>query len=71
MININEAYKTHFERPEIDFTPRHMGELSAKQLQQMHENKKNWHALTQSERKAFEQQWERLCVEKEALRIWQ
>ena len=71
MININEAYKTHFDRPEIDFTPRHMGELPAKQLQQMYENKSNGHVLTQSEREAFEQQWLQLCNEKEVLRIWE
>lgn len=28
IMNINEAYKTHFDRTEIDFTQLHMGELS-------------------------------------------
>ena len=64
LININEAYKMHLDRPEIEFTPRHMGEISAKQLKQMYENKDNGHVLTQSERKAFEQQWLQLCNEK-------
>lgn len=71
IINTNEAYKTHFERPEIDFTPRNMGELSSEQLKQIYENKKNGHTLTQTERKAFEQQWEQLCEDKEVLRIWE
>jgi len=71
MININEAYKTHFERPEIDFIPRCMGELSSGQLKQIYENEKNAHVLTQTERKAFEQQWVQLCNEKEVLRIWE
>ena len=71
MMNINDAYKINFERPGIDFTPRHMSELSSKQLKQMYENKKNGHTLTQTERKAFEQQWEQLCKEKEVLRIWE
>lgn len=70
MININEAYKMHFDRAEIEFTPRHMGEISANQLKQMYENNKNSHVLTQTERKTFEQQWLQLCVEKEDLRIW-
>ncbi len=71
IINTNEAYKTHFDRPEIDFTPRNMGELSSEQLKQIYENEKNDHALTQTERKTFEQQWEQLCKEKEVLRIWE
>lgn len=71
IININKAYKTHFDRPEIDFTPLHMGELSADKLIQIYENKKNGHALTQTECKAFEQQWEQLCKGKEVLRIWE
>ncbi len=71
MININDAYKTHFDRPEIDFTPRHMGELSSKQLKQIYENGKNGNALTQTERKKLEQQWEQLCEDKEVLRIWE
>lgn len=71
IININEAYKTHFNRPEIDYTPLHMGELSPKQLKQIYENEKNSHALTQTECKAFEQQWEQLCNVKEVLRIWE
>ena len=48
-----------------------MGELSSKQLKQIYENKKNGHALKQTERKAFEQQWVQLCNEKEVLRIWE
>jgi len=71
IINTNEAYKTHFAKPEIDFTPLRMGELSFKQLKQIYENEKNDHALTQTERKTFEQQWEQLCKEKEVLRIWE
>lgn len=71
IINTNEAYKIHFDRPEIDFTPRNMGELSSDQLKQIYENKKAGHALTQTERKAFEQQWEQLCEDKEVLRIWE
>lgn len=71
MININEAYKTHFERPEIDFIPRCMGELSSGQLKQIYENEKNAPVLTQTERKAFEQQWVQLCNKKEVLRIWE
>ena len=72
IINTNEAYKTHLDRPEIDFTPRNMGELSSEQLKQIYENEKNDHALTQTERKAFEQQWEQLGDEgKEILRIWE
>lgn len=70
MINTNEAYKTHFDRPEIDFTPLHMGELSSDQLKQIYDEK-NAHALTQTERKAFEQQWEQLYEDKEVLRIWE
>ena len=45
--------------------------LQAKQLKQMYENKDNGHVLTQSERKAFEQQWLQLCVGNEVLRIWE
>ena len=63
--------KLHFDKPEIDFTPLHMGELSSKQLKQIYENKKNGHALTQTERKVFEQQWVQLCKDKEVLRIWE
>ncbi|MGY3189420.1 DUF1835 domain-containing protein [Lysinibacillus sp. TE18511] len=70
IINTNEAYKTHFDRTEIDFTPLHMGELSSEQLKQIYENEKNGHALTQTERKVLEQQWEQLCEDKEVLRIW-
>ncbi|MEO4052775.1 DUF1835 domain-containing protein [Solibacillus sp. CAU 1738] len=70
-INTNEAYKTHFDRTEIDFTPLHMGELSSEQLKQIYENEKNGNELTQTERKAFEQQWEQLCENKEVLRIWE
>lgn len=71
IIHTNEAYKIHFERPAIDFTPRNMGELSSEQLKQIYENKKNNHELTKAERKAFEQQWEQLCEDKEVLRIWE
>lgn len=71
IINLNEAYKTNFNRSEIDFTPRHMGELSFEQLKQIYENEKNGHVLTQTERKAFEQQWQQLCQDKEVLRIWE
>ena len=71
IINTNEAYKTHFDQPEIDFTPRCMGELSFKQLKQIYEHEKNGHALTQTERKPFEQQWAQLCEDKEVLRIWE
>ena len=71
IMNINEVYKTHLERPEIDFIPRCMGELSSGQLKQMYENKQNGHTVTQTERKAFEQQWVQLCNEKEVLRIWE
>lgn len=70
IIQTNEAYKAHFDRPEIDFTPRNMGELSGEQLKQIYENEKMGHTLTQRERKAFEQQWEQLCEGKEVLRIW-
>lgn len=68
IINPNEAYKNNFDTTEIT---RHMGELSFEQLKQIYENKKNNHALTQTERKAFEQQWEQLCQDKEVLRIWE
>ncbi|MCR8853673.1 DUF1835 domain-containing protein [Lysinibacillus fusiformis] len=71
IVNTNEAYKTHFDRTKIDFTPSHMGELSSEQLKQIYENEKNGHALTQTERKALEQQWEKLCEDKEVLRIWE
>ena len=71
MINTNEAYKTHFEQPEIDFTPLHMGELSFKHLKQIYEHEKNSRALTQTERKVFEQQWVQLCEDKAVLRIWE
>ena len=71
LININEAYKTHLARTDIDFTPRNMGELTTKQLKLIYENEKNGHTLTQMERKTFEQQWEQLCEEKEVLRIWE
>lgn len=71
LININEAYKMYFDRPEVDFSPRHMGEISAKQLKQMYENKDHEHVLTQAERKTFEKQWLQLCVENEVLRIWE
>ena len=71
LININEAYKTHFERADIDFTPRNMGELTAKQLKLIYENEKNGHVLTQTDRKTLEQQWEQLCEEKEVLRLWE
>lgn len=71
VINTNEAYKTHFDRPEIDFIPLHMGELSSEQFKQIYEHEKNGHALTQTERKAFVQQWEQLCEDKEVLRIWE
>ena len=71
VINTNEAYKTHFDKPEIDFTPRNMGELSYKQLIKIYEHEKNGPALTQTERQAFEQQWEQLCEGKEVLRIWE
>lgn len=71
IIHTNEAYKIHFERPAIDFIPRNMGEFSSEQLKQIYENKKNNHELTKAERKAFEQQWEQLCEDKEVLRIWE
>ena len=71
IIDTNEAYKTHFGRRENDFTPLNMGELSFEQLKQIYENKENIHALTQTERKTFEQQWEQLCSDKEVLRIWE
>ena len=71
IINTNEAYKTHFNQPEIDFTPRCMGELSSKHLKQIYEHEKNGHTLTQTERKAFEQQWAQLCEDKGVLRIWE
>lgn len=71
IINTNEAYKTHFDRTEIDYTPLHMGELSPEQLKQIYENEKKGNVLTQTERKAFEQQWEQLCENKEVLRIWE
>ncbi|WP_299515514.1 DUF1835 domain-containing protein [uncultured Rummeliibacillus sp.] len=70
IINTNEAYKKNFDTTESDFTPQHMGELSFEQLKQIYENEKNDHALTQTERKVFEQQWEQLCQDKEVLRIW-
>ena len=71
IIDTNEAYKTHFGRRENDFTPLHMGELSSEQLKQIYENKENIHALTQTERKTYVQQWEQLCSDKEVLRIWE
>ena len=71
IIQTNKAYKAYFDRPDIDFTPLRMGELTSKQLEQIYENEKNGHALTQSERKAFEQQWEQLCEEHQVLRIWE
>lgn len=71
IVNTNEAYKTHFDKPEIDFTPRCMGELSSKHLKQIYEHEKNGHALTQMKRQAFEQQWAQLCEDKEVLRIWE
>ncbi|MER2037205.1 MAG: DUF1835 domain-containing protein [Solibacillus sp.] len=71
IINTNEAYKSHFNRIDIDFMPLNMGELSSEQLKKIYEHEKNGHALTQTERKAFEQQWEQLCENKEVLRIWE
>lgn len=71
IINPNEAYQTKLDTTEIDFTLRHMGELSFEQLKQIYENEKNAHALTQTERKTFVQQWEQLCQDKEVLRIWE
>ena len=71
IINTNEAYKTHFDRTDIDFTPRNMGELTAKHLKLIYEHAKHGHALTQTERKTLEQQWLQLCEEKEVLRIWE
>ena len=44
MMNINEAYKTHFDRPEIDFILRHMGELSSEQLKQIYEDGTEYYA---------------------------
>ena len=70
IININEAYKTHFERNEIDYLPLYMGELSPSQLKKIYENKRNGHVLTQIERKDYELQWQQLCKTKEVLRIW-
>lgn len=71
IINTNDAYKTHFDRSDTYFTPLHMGELSSELIIQIYEKEKNGHALTQKERKAFEQQWEQLCEDKEVLRIWE
>ena len=71
IMNINKAYKAHFEPPEIDYTPLHMGELSPKQLKHIYENEKNGRALTPTECNAFEQQWAQLCDGKEVLRIWE
>lgn len=70
IIHTNKAYKTHFDRPEIDFTPLNMGELSHEQLRKIYENGKNRNTLTQTERKTLERQWEQLCENKEVLRIW-
>ncbi|KGR89656.1 hypothetical protein CD30_16005 [Ureibacillus massiliensis 4400831 = CIP 108448 = CCUG 49529] len=70
IINTNEAYKKHFDRSDTYFTPLHMGELSSDVLIKIYEKEKNGHALTQKERKVFEQQWEQLCEDKEVLRIW-
>ena len=53
------------------FTTHHMGEFNADQLQQMYENEKNRHALTQKQRKTLEQQWEQLSAEKYILRRWE
>lgn len=52
------------------FTALHMGEFSSKQLQQFYEDKKNWHAFTQSERRLLEQEWADLCKEMWVLRRW-
>ena len=71
LIDTNKAYKTHFDRREIEFTPLYMGELSSEHLKQIYENKENIHALTQTERKIYEQQWEQLCSDKGVLRIWE
>lgn len=71
LININEAYKMHFDLAEMESPPRHMGEISTKQLKQMYENKGNGHVVTQLERKVFEQQWLQLCQQKDVLRIWE
>ncbi|MEK4425258.1 DUF1835 domain-containing protein [Solibacillus sp. FSL K6-1523] len=71
IINVNEAYKAYFDRPEIDFTPRSTGEISHEQIKQIYEKEKNRNVLTQAERKTLEQQWKQLCEKKEVLRIWQ
>lgn len=70
IIHTNKAYKIHFDRHDIDFTPLRMGELTSKQLEQIYKNEKNGHVLTQSERKTFEQQWEQLSKEHQVLRVW-
>lgn len=71
LMNVNEAYKMHFELDEKEFPPRHMGEILVKQLKQMYENIGQGHVLTQLERKVFEQQWLQLCQQKDVLRIWE
>ena len=71
IINTNEAYKNHFNRTKIDFTPLHMGELSSEQLTQIYENEKNGHVLTQMERNVFKNEWMQLCEEQDVLRIWE
>lgn len=71
LININEAYKMHSDLAEMEFLPRHMGEISTKQLKQLYGNKVQGHVLTQLECKVFEQQWLQLCQQKDVLRIWE
>lgn len=70
IIYTNEAYKSYFDRPDIDFAPLNMGELSSKLLMKIYENEKKGHLLTQLERKTFEVEWEQLSQTSDVLRIW-
>ncbi|AMO85184.1 DUF1835 domain-containing protein [Solibacillus sp. FSL K6-1781] len=71
IIHTNEAYKTYFDRPDIDFTPLNMGELSSDQLMEIYENEKKGHLLTQAERKTLDDEWKQLCQTNDVLRIWE
>ncbi len=70
VMNVTKSYAEYFDRPDIQYTVLHTGEIPPEKMQMIYE-KSQTPFLAKSERKELEEQWATLANRKETLRIWE
>jgi hypothetical protein len=69
VMSVTKSYAEYFERPDIQYTVLHTGEIVPEKLQVIYEKSQS-SFLAKHERKELEEQWAALAKRKETLRIW-